>query len=259
MEKKHLVIGAVAVSAIGAGAFLVWRRKGLGKNANPLPILSPTAPGVVANALEVDKTSSLVNVRERDAQQLITILNGYELDPGVEPVGTPPTPDTLAGAFNLRQKASTPASYFSGYPASGWLVSAAHAGFDVLINDRVTALLSGKPIPKPTSPSKLTADILVIGPADRAMYAKYGDGKDPEHHYAILIAGDAGGPKVVPPPPGGFAKGAILLDTATTETDVAKKAAAAAEVAKQVSMGLAISRAQRARLWGGARLSNDPN
>lgn len=259
METKHI---ATLAGALGAGAALgltigvAWRYKGLDTNCRPLPLMAEVPAGTERSALEIDN-ANMVRVRSNKAAELLILLNDYELVP-VDAVATPAEKaEYIVAAFNLKPKSTTQGPLHVGFPATAYLASAAKEGFDVLINDRVTALLDKRPIQSPkVAPTVRTSDILIVKTASTATSAPVHDpgayssatfgAGTPDWYTAILILGDAAGSKTLPTPPGGFAKGAIVSE--------------AEKVAKAVASGVA-SRARhtmRLRLFNGAQLSNRP-
>lgn len=240
-----IAVGAAAGFAAGLTGGLIYRYRTVDKGKKPLPITAQRQPGTDTSALEVDKATNIITVRTVAAQKLFDIFKGYAL----EPLG-----DSGQGEqarFSLVKKDPNAPESAS---AASWLITAANAGFDVLIDERVTGILAGGGSPDPGG--VWLSSVVITHPADTVKFATY-----PGMKYAVLFNGNPKGSGAFPAPPAyaTLPPSAALSTPATPAEDIAKS------VTSGVAEDLATHKAQlyagvalTAVLGGGAVVAKNP-
>lgn len=206
LERKHLVYGAAAGFAVGIGGGLVWRHLSADKGKKPIPLGDPRQPGTDTAALEVDKATNIITVRTAAAKKLFELLKGYALEPQAD------SGQGEQARFTLVTKSPTAPESAS---AASWLLTAADAGFDVLIDERLTAILAGGKSPEPSG--AWLSSVVITRPADTVKFATY-----PAMKYAVLFNGNPKGSGAFPAPPG-YASAPAVPATASPSAEIAKE------------------------------------
>ncbi len=221
--KRDVAVAAGLGLATGISGGLLHRYVlSVDKGKKPLPLSAEVPAGAVPNKLEVDKATGVVTLRSAPAAAMLEQLKGYEL----VAVSELPT-STL---YKLQKiDASKPASA----SAAAWIPLAAKAGWDVLIDSRLTALLDGQPVqpPKDAGP-----DLVVARKTVTPTLAQVGK------PYALLIIGDSVPDGLLPGLPGSVPATAMAPAPATTPAGAPAAPATATdkaiEVVKSVTSGV---------------------
>ncbi|MCC6903453.1 MAG: hypothetical protein IT377_31070 [Polyangiaceae bacterium] len=220
--KRTVGMALGAGAAIGVSGALLHRYVlSVDKGQKPLPMNAQVAPGAVPTKLEIDKVTNVVSLRQSAAAAMIELLKGYELDLALE------TP--TSASYKLKKLDTTKPASAS---AASWAASAAKAGWDVLVDTRLTALLDGGAVQPAAAAGP---DLVVARKAATPSLAMI------DKPYAVLVVGDnvtdgllPGLPGAVLPPQGPTALTAPAPAPAPATT-VSDKAV---EVAKAVTSGI---------------------
>lgn len=217
--KRTVGMALGAGAAIGVSGALLHRYVlSVDKGQKPLPMNAQVAPGAVPTKLEIDKKTNVVSLRQSAAAAMIEMLKGYELELALE------TP-TSASYKIKKLDASKPASA----SAAMWAAGAAKAGWDVLVDTRLTALLDGGTV----QPAVAAGPDLVVARKSATPSLAMID-----KPYAVLVVGDNVPDGLLPGLPG------VALPPATAMTPPAPPKAPetamekAVDVAKQVTSGV---------------------
>jgi hypothetical protein len=222
--KRTLGLAFGAGAAVGLGGMVLHRYVlSVDKGQKPLPMNAQVAPGVVPTKLEIDKKTNVVSLRQSAAAAMLELLKGYELELALE------TP--TSASYKLKKiDATKPASA----SAALWAASAAKAGWDVLVDTRLTALLDGGTVQPAAAAGP---DLVVARKAATPSLAMI------DKPYAVLVVGDnvtdgllPGLPgAVLPPQAPSTALAAPAPATPAPATTVPEKVV---EVAKAVTSGV---------------------
>lgn len=227
-----IAVGAAAGFAAGLTGGLIYRYRTVDKGKKPLPITAQRQPGTDTSALEVDKATNIITVRTVAAQKLFDIFKGYAL----EPLG-----DSGQGEqarFSLVKKDPNAPESAS---AASWLITAANAGFDVLIDERVTGVLAGGGSPDPGG--VWLSSVVITRPADTVKFATY-----PAMKYAVLFNGNPKGSGAFPAPP--------AYATLPPSAALSAPSSPSEDIAKSVTSGVAEDLAtHKAQLYAGVALT----
>lgn len=220
--KKDVAVAAGVGLAAGLGGGLLHRYVlSVDKGKKPLPMNAQVPPGAVPTKLEVDKATGVVTLRSGPAAAMLEQLKGYEL----VAVSELPT-STLYKLQKIDPSKPAAAS------AASWLPLAAKAGWDVLIDSRLTALLDGQPVqpPKDAGP-----DLVVARKTVTPTLAQVGK------PYALMIIGDSVSDGLLPGLPGSVPATAMAPAPTTPAGAPAAPATPtdkAVEVVKSVTSGI---------------------
>ena len=220
--KRTLGMAFGAGAAVGLGGMVLHRYVlSVDKGQKPLPLNAQVAPGVVPTKLEIDKKTNVVSLRQSAAAAMLELLKGYELDLALE------TP--TSASYKLKKiDATKPASA----SAASWAATAAKAGWDVLVDTRLTALLDGGTV----QPAVAAGPDLVV--ARKAAVPSLAMIDKP---YAVLVVGDNVTDGLLPGLPGAVlppAAPSTALAPAPAPAPATTIPEKAVEVAKAVTSGI---------------------
>lgn len=216
--KRTLGMAFGAGAAVGLGGMVLHRYVlSVDKGQKPLPLNAQVAPGAVPTKLEIDKKTNVVSLRQSAAAAMLELLKGYELELSLE------TP--TSASYKLKKLDTTKPASAS---AANWAASAAKAGWDVLVDTRLTALLDGGTVQPAAAAGP---DLVVARKAATPSLAMI------DKPYAVLVVGDNVTDGLLPGLPG------AVLPPAAPSTALAPAPATtipekAVEVAKAVTSGI---------------------